>query len=633
MAQWQSWQTFWRVAKPYWVSSERWSAIALLSGMVILASGSSGLIVLETLQRGEVVSALVSGQLDRFGVAVGRFGIILAVMIPALALKNYLQSRLALQWRRWLTQRFLSQYFQEQAFYQLEHNPNIANKKPFEKSKMPRELSSSSIDSRGTNSQSPPILGDLGGKCGDSATSQTESTGASNGIGNLLIDNPDQRLAQDIQLFTQQSLLFLVLLFDASLQLLGFVGILWQVSRLLLGLLLGYVAIGTLLTNGVFGRALVALNQEQLQREADLRYGLARVRENAEAIAFYQGERSEFEQIWQRFRGVFQTVKRLIRWQFNLTMFQNAYQYLTFLLPFVVLAPSIFSGSLEVGAVTQSQAAFERLGAIFGLIILQFDKLSAFGASVQRLDQLAIALQQIHHPDRHKSQIQTLPAANLQLQHLTLLRPTATPAPPLLQDLTLTLTPPNSLLIMGASGLGKTTLLRAIAGLWRTGSGTIARPERSQLFFLPQRPYLMLGSLRQLLLYPHADAAISDSDLLEVLARVNLSHLAAHGLDSVEDWARRLSGGEQQRLAFARLWLAKPRYALLDEATSALDAAHEAHLYHQLRTLNCGIISVGHRPSLIPYHQHLLHLSGGGRWQLSPIPVSPCPSDLATGNS
>jgi ABC-type uncharacterized transport system fused permease/ATPase subunit len=561
---WQGWQAFWRVAQPYWVSVESRGAIALLGAIILLSIASSGLVVLETLQRGEVVSALVAQKLDRFGQATVVFGGILALMIPGLALKNYLQARLSLHWRRWLSDRYLNRYFSNQSFYH---------------------------------------LGQISA-----------------------VDNPDQRIAQDIDNFTQQSLLFVVLVTDSSLQLAGFVSILWRVSPVLMAMLLGYVILGTGLTTLVFGRVMVRINRVQLQREADFRYGLARVRDNAEAIAFYQGEIQERNQVWQRFQNVFQTINRLLRWQWILTVAQNSYQYLTFLLPFVVLAPRIFSGELEVGAVTQSQAAFERLGAIFGLIIMQFDKLSAFGAGILRLDQLDAAMTQLGTRDRTLATIETVIAPNVQIQHLTLAPPSAlaigqaSQRDVLLRDLSLTVAPDQSLLIMGASGFGKTSLLRAIAGLWQTGSGTIARPERSHLLFLPQRPYLMVGSLRQQLLYPHFDRAHPDAQLENALEHVRLAHLLHGGdrLDAVADWAHRLSGGEQQRLAFARLLLSQPHYALLDEATSALDDDNEAHLYTLLQSLLCGIIRVGHRPSLLAYHQQVLHLQGAGCWQLLP---------------
>lgn len=549
----QVWQRFWRVAHPYWVSGERQGAIALLVFVVLLSSASSGLVVLETLQRGEVVSSLVSRSLNRFWQALVLFLVIVLITVPVLALKNYVQAKLALYWRRWLTDRFLNQYFDNQIFY---HISNYAD-----------------------------------------------------------IDNPDQRIAEDIDNFTKQSLLFLGLVVDSSLQLLGFAGILWSISPILMAILISYVFAGTVLTSLIFGRVLIRINFEQLKREADFRYGLARVRENAEAIAFYQGEAQELKHVQQRFLAAFHNFSRLIRWQLSLTVFQNGYQYLTFLLPFILLAPRIFTGELEVGAVTQSQAAFERLGAIFGIIIMQFDKLSAFGAGVNRLDRFALAMHQLAQ-NFTKPTIQIISATDISIHQLTLITPDT--RKPLLKNLSVTVATGQSLLITGASGLGKTSLLRAIAGLWQLGSGTIARPARSHLLFLPQRPYLISGSLRQQLLYPHNLKQLCDPQLMQVLQQVNLLDIACRfgGLDGIADWSIVLSGGEQQRLAFARLLLSQPQYALLDEATSALDEENEERLYQLLQTLSCSVISVGHRLTLVPYHQQVLQFTGEGVWKL-----------------
>ncbi|AFZ33396.1 ABC transporter domain-containing protein (plasmid) [Gloeocapsa sp. PCC 7428] len=549
---WQVWQRFWKVACLYWIGSERNGAIALLILLTLLSAGTSGIVVLETLQRGEVVSALVSGNLDRFWQALILFLITVIVTVPSLALKSYIQAKLALYWRRWLTYRFLNQYFAYQNFYHLIYFPAI--------------------------------------------------------------DNPDQRLSEDINNFTQQSLVFFLIIVDSSLQTVGFAGILWSISPLLMVILISYGLIGTVFTSVVFARVLVPLNFEQLKREADFRYGLLRIRENAEAIAFYHGETQEQNHLQQRFRAVFLNFNHLIRAQFGLMVFQNGYQYLTFLLPFALLAPRIFTGELEVGSVTQSQVAFERLGAIFGIIIMQFDKLSAFAAGIKRLSELKATMTQIEHQNTTTS-IETTISTDITIKHLTLITPDTNKL--LLHNLSLTVAPGESLLIVGASGVGKTSLLRAIAGLWQYGSGTIARPPRSDLLFLPQRPYLLAGSLRQQLLYPHITAEISDSQLIQVLHLVNLPNLAHQDLDTVLDWSSILSGGEQQRLAFARLMLIQPKYALLDEATSALDAENEERIYQIIRKASFSVISVGHRPSLISYHQQVLQLTNES-WKLIP---------------
>jgi ABC-type uncharacterized transport system fused permease/ATPase subunit len=543
----QAFQQFWRIARPYWGSEERQGAIGLLAVLLLLSVGSSSLLIWETLQRGELLSALAARNSPRFFQGVGLFGLIILFSIPALSFKSYLQDVLGLRWRRWLTDRFQQQYFSDRAFYHLTFQPEI--------------------------------------------------------------DNPDQRITEDVRNFTQQALNLLVIAADSIVQFAGFFTVLWFISKSLLVALLTYAIIGTGVTTLIFGRALIGINREQLKREADFRYGLVRIRENGEAIAFYQGEAPEYRQVEQRFRLALRNFNRLIRWQFSLTLFQNGYQYITFILPFIVLAPRLFAGELEIGVVSQSQAAFERVGLSLGLVITQFDQLSAFMAGIDRLDRLSSVC---NAPPA--AQIEVIRDSPLALQQLTVRIPQTEKI--LIQDLSLTLLPEKSLLVMGESGVGKSSLLRTIAALWQSGSGTIVSPP-SQLF-LPQRPYMLLGSLRQQLLYPRSN--VSDQELAQVLQQVNLAPLATRsgGLDAVEDWAKILSLGEQQRLAFARLILTNPQYALLDEATSALDEATESTLYDLLRQTAIAFISVGHRPALVNYHQRQLQLYPDQTWSLKP---------------
>ncbi len=551
----RGWQKFLRVAIPYWTASDQRRAVGWLLVLLLLSFVSSSFLIWETLQRGELLSALAARDTERFRQGVFLFVGIIALSVPALSLKTYLQDKLGLDWRHWLTNQFRQDYFTDQAFYQI-----------------------------------------------------TSSA----------IDNPDQRIAEDIRNFTQQALTLLIILSDSTIQLIGFLGILWFISKSLLVVLFVYVVIGTVITTFVFGHVLVSINFEQLKREANFRYSLVRIRENAESIAFYQGQSQEFDQVENRFLSAFHNFNRLIRWQFNLTVFQNAYQYITFILPFVVLAPRLFAGELEIGAVSQSQAAFERVGLALGLVITQFDQLSAFVAGIERLDQLQNAMTKIALP---KASIEIREGTPLALQQVTLHLPQTSTV--LIRELSFTIEPDSPLLIVGESGVGKSSLLRAIAGLWHTGSGIMTRPAAQQLLFLPQRPYMILGSLRQQLLYPH-QLNKADEQLLQILQQVGLIKLIERSgsLEAVEDWSKVLSLGEQQRLAFARLLLAQPRYALLDEATSALDTAHEAHLYKLLQTSQIAYASVGHRQTLLAYHQQVLQLKRDQSWMLNPITES-----------
>ncbi|MCC5622449.1 ABC transporter ATP-binding protein/permease [Nostoc sp. CHAB 5715] len=545
MLNFQIWQQFRQIIQPYWFNQLRWGVIFQLLLLVAFSLGSSTFVIFETLQRGELTSSLAQHNVNRFQQAIGFFFSIIIVNIIFISGKNYIQGKLSLDWRKCLTSYYLNQYFTKQSFYHLQ------------------------------------------------AFSE--------------VDNPDQRMAEDVKNVTQRLILVLVMCLDSLVQLIGFIGVLWFISPILMITLLAYAVVGTLITTLVFGRALVGINLEQLKREADFRYGLVRIRDNAEAIAFYEGQAEESAQMKQRFGRVFANINRLIRWQFNLNVFQNGYQYLTFILPFIILAPRIFDGELELGAVTQSQAAFERVGFALGLIITQFDQLSALTAGIRRLTELTTKIEKItsFQPD---SGIQLIEETYIAVNHLTLQLPDRQTK--LIQDLSITILPGQSLLIVGASGVGKTSLLRAIAGFWVEGEGTIARPAPDRILFLPQRPYMPWGTLGQQLLYPHTEKAIAKETLLQTLHQVHLPDLADRygGLDAFVDWSWVLSLGEQQRLAFARLLLSEPSYAILDEATSALDEETAASLYQKLQETSITYISVGHRSQLLNYHQFVLEL-------------------------
>lgn len=548
-------ENFWRVSKPYWFSQEKRGALVLLSLLIFLSVSSSAFLVVETLQRGELVSSLAANDSHRFSKSLLLlFGVILAT-IPLISLKTYIQGKLSLYWRKWLTHNFLDGYFENLNFYHL----NFCEE----------------------------------------------------------IDNPDQRIAEDINYFTHQSLYLLVILSDSVLQLILFAGILWSTSPVLMLVLVIYAVGGTAITTLVFGRKLVAINFKQLKKEADFRFGLIRVRENAEAIAFYRGQNQESSQIKKRFVDVIKNFKLLIRWQFGLTIFQNGYQYINFILPFIILAPQIFAGELEIGAVTRSQAAFERIGFALGLVINQFEKISAFSASVNRLLTFKEFIESQNPLDLPvDSNISIQENSHFEIKNLTVQVPSTQTI--LVKDLSVTVNTGKSLLIIGDSGVGKSSILRAIAGLWNLGTGNIYRPKSENILFLPQRPYMILGSLRQQLLYPDLSREFSESELLETLNIVNLSQLNTKfkDLDVIEDWSKLLSLGEQQRLAFARLLLTKPDYAILDEATSALDEDSEKLLYQKLQQTKIGYISVGHNPQLFMYHQQILEIGNKHDWNL-----------------
>jgi len=545
--------TAFSVIAPYWKSHEKWGAWGLLGLLVFLLLIRTGLQVVFLIYGGELTSALAAQESDRFFQAVFIFAGILIVSVPFASVSSYVRAKLGLYWRTWLTRSYLNKYLNAQAFYKLR------------------------------------LKGD--------------------------IDNPEQRIEEDVRTLTQQSLKLFEIVVESGFQLIGFAGLLWSISQPLMLILVAYSVVGSAIAAFVFGKPLIRINTAQLNHEADFRYDLARIRENTEAIALYRGEQQELNQSWQQFGRVFDNFTHLIRWQLGLNLFQNHYRYATFVIPGIILAPRLFAGALEIGDVTQAGAAFTLTLAALALIVLQLQQLTSIGAATRRLQQLTAALNTpLHSLPASQDSLPTIAlkiGPSLAIKNLSLMTPDGQQQ--LIQSLSLSLPEGESLLVMGDSGVGKSSLLRAIAGLWQTGEGIIVRPEA--IAFIPQRPYLPTGSLKNALLYPASalNGKPTEVQICQSLEAINLPNLMTHPLEN--PLSQPLSLGEQQRLAFARLLLHAPRYAILDEATSALDLPNEAQLYQQLQSKAIVPISIGHRPSLQQYHQHLLTLSADGSWQ------------------
>jgi len=569
-----AWRQFVNVAKPYWLEEERKKAWALLLLLIVLMLVETKIAVMLNNQAGEMTSALAARDGGRFWTTVRACLLVLAFAVPVYAFYYYMRDLFANHWRRWLTGRFLDGYLTGRKYYML------------------------AMDSE--------------------------------------IDNPDQRISEDINTFTGRSIHFLLIFLGSIMQLVAFSTVLWSISHLLVGVLAVYALMGTAIALYVFGNPLIHLNFWQLRREADFRFSLMRLRENAESIAFYRGEAQERAHIDSKFDQVFDNFAKLIRKQRSLNLFQRTFSQLTLVLPGVILAERVLSGELEVGRAIQAAGAFTAVLGAVAVIVDNFESLSRFVAGIGRLQALSNLVLPGAQPDTaagDTGRIALRPARHFALESVTLRPPQSERV--LIKELSLVLKPGDALLITGDSGCGKSSLLRAIAGLWHSGSGTIHHPPLEECFFLPQQPYLQPGTLRSQLLYPSAQSSLGDEQLLEILEQVHLPHLAGRmgGLDAVQDWEKLLSVGEQQRLAFARVLVHAPRIVILDEATSALDCGNESSLYTRLRDSGATLISIAHRPGVLRYHTHVLHLLGEGAWALHDArecqfdpPVTPLPA-------
>ena len=429
------------------------------------------------------------------------------------------------------------------------------------------------------------------------------------------IDNPDQRLAQEIEPIARTILSFSATCLEKILEMVVFIVILWQISETIGIIVIVYTIVGNLIAL-YLGRELSQINQEQLEFEADYNYAVTHVRNHAESIAFFQGEAQESNILQQRFKFLISTALRKINWQRNQEIFNRGYQGVIQIFPFLVVAPLYISGEIDFGELNQASVACSLFATAMATLIGEVSSSGRLSNLIERLATLSDALEVSAQQPEDVNTIKTIEENRLAFEHVTLETPDY--AKVIVKDLTVEVQPQQGLLIVGPSGRGKSSILRAIAGLWNSGTGELVRPEREDILFLPQRPYIILGTLREQLLYPNLDRQLRDQELESILQQVNLDDVLARvgGFDAEVPLENILSLGEQQRLAFARILVSHPQFIILDEATSALDLINEENLYQQLQDQETTFISVGHRESLYNYHQSVLELLPNSSWQV-----------------
>ncbi len=554
------WPAFWALAKPYWVSGARRKGVILLCSVV----GFTLALVWVEVQFNDWNKGFYDTfeHKDRLGfyLELGRFAFLAVLFIVLAVYKQYLQQMLMIEWRAWLTDTYLQDWLDGQAYYRLQ------------------------LLDRGT-------------------------------------DNPDQRIADDLNGFVDLTLSLSLGLLSAIVTLVSFVGILWVISGPLevggvtipgymVWVALLYAIAGTWLTH-LIGQPLIGMNFARQRVEADFRFALVRLRENSEGVALYRGEAGELAGFKARFADVIAKWWAIMEKQKQVTWFTAFYAQLAIIFPFVVSAPRYFSGAAPLGSIFQTASAFGQVQGALSWFIGAYPSFANWRATVERLTGFTQALARARaEADRLDGERLEGEDAGLTLEHLVISLPQGSP---LLGDTSLRLAPGESVFVTGPSGSGKSTLFRSIAGIWPYWQGRILLPKGARLLFLPQKAYLPIGTLKNAIAYPAQADAVSDAEVTEALVAVGLGALQGD-LARDENWGQVLSGGEQQRVAFARALINRPEWLFLDEASAALPEQAQAEMYSLMRERlpQTTLVSIGHRESLAQFHQRRL------RWQVTP---------------
>jgi vitamin B12/bleomycin/antimicrobial peptide transport system ATP-binding/permease protein len=558
----------WTIARPYWFSDDRWAGRGLLVTVIALNLGIVAINVMLNKWNNAFYNSLQDKNYEVFLQQLFRFTWLAGSFIVVAVYELYLNQMLQIRWRRWLTDRYLNSWLEGGAYYRMQL-----------------------------------VAGET--------------------------DNPDQRIAEDVRLFIAGAsgaggtLGLAIGGMRAVVTLVSFVTILWGLSGALalpwIGLTvpaymvwaaLLYAIVGTWLTD-LIGRPLVRLNFNQQRFEADFRFGLVRFRENTEGVALYRGEADELRGFRERFAAVVNNWWGIMRQRKRLTAFTAGYAQAAIIFPFVVAAPRYFRGEIPLGGLVQTASAFGQVQDALSYIVSSYTELAEWRAVVERLAGFGRAIERAHTEAAIDGiQRSQQDGAAVGLKHVDLLLPGGRA---LMEGVDLDFRRGDNALISGPTGSGKSTLFRAIAGIWPFGRGEICMPANGRILFLPQKPYLPIGTLREVVSYPNLPGGVDDATLREMLEAVGLPELAGR-LDEPAHWALRLSPGEQQRIAFARALVQRPDWLFLDEATSAVDEVGEARLYTLLRDRlpNTTLLSVGHRSSLRPFHSRQLVLTPHG---------------------